>query len=537
MRWFVRGDIDGFFGLALDNLVQLLLIVALCQGVLGFPLELIYGTIFPASAISLLIGNLFYAWQAKRLAARTGRTDVCALPYGINTVSLIAFVFLVMLPVKLQAVSNGMEEDKAAYFAFQVGLLACVGSGLIELFGSFFAQIIRRITPRAALLATLSGIALTFVSMPFVFQAYARPVVGLVTLGIILLTYFGKVRFKGGLPGGLVAILVGTAIAWGMGYSPDRSAQIQEPSWNPPQFQSDFFSLLGDWSLWQMFLPIIIPMGLFNLLGSLQNIESAEAAGDSYPTTPSLAVNGLGTLTAACFGSCFPTTIYVGHPGWKGLGARAGYSILNALFFVVICLAGLFGTIQYVIPVDAGLAIVIYIGIVITAQAFQATPSRHAPAVVLGLFPSLAGFTTLMVSQSLMVGGFGPQQPITEETIGKFHAGGTWIEGAFALDQGFVLTSMVLAALTVAIIDRQFWLGTLWALAGSAFSAIGLIHSYYVDGNTTRLAMGTPAWEWALGYAVMAALLALVPWITEPEPAESKEAAELEEDAASQPIQ
>src|SRR5207237_925680 len=92
MNWFVRGDLDGFFGLALDNLVQLLLIDNLCRFVLGFPPDLLYGRVLPACAVSLLVGNLFYAWQAHRLAARTGRTDVCALPYGINTVSLIAHV-------------------------------------------------------------------------------------------------------------------------------------------------------------------------------------------------------------------------------------------------------------------------------------------------------------------------------------------------------------------------------------------------------------------------------------------------------------
>src|SRR5436309_2044967 len=98
MRPFVRGDLDGFFGLALDNLVQLLLIDSLCRFVLGFPPELVYGRILPGAAVSLLIGNLFYAWQAHRLAARTGRTDVCALPYGINTPSVFGHVFLVMLP-------------------------------------------------------------------------------------------------------------------------------------------------------------------------------------------------------------------------------------------------------------------------------------------------------------------------------------------------------------------------------------------------------------------------------------------------------
>src|SRR6476619_6697302 len=81
MKWFVRGDIDGFFGLALDNLVQLLLIDTLCRFVLGFPPDLVYGRVLPGAAISILLGNVFYAAQARKLARETGRTDVCALPY------------------------------------------------------------------------------------------------------------------------------------------------------------------------------------------------------------------------------------------------------------------------------------------------------------------------------------------------------------------------------------------------------------------------------------------------------------------------
>jgi adenine/guanine/hypoxanthine permease len=125
MKWMTRGDVDGFFGLALDNLVQLLVIDALCRGVLGFPVELVYGRILPGAAVSLLVGNLYYARQAMALARRTGRTDVCALPYGINTVSLFAYVFLVMLPAKLAAEAAGVADP--ATVAWQAGLVACVG--------------------------------------------------------------------------------------------------------------------------------------------------------------------------------------------------------------------------------------------------------------------------------------------------------------------------------------------------------------------------------------------------------------------------
>src|SRR5882757_1712666 len=212
MPWLVRGDIDGFFGLALDNLVQLLLIDTLCRFVLGFPPELVYGRVLPGAAVSILLGNVFYAVQARRLAERTGRTDVCALPYGINTVSLIAHVFLVMLPAKALATAAGAPDPVRV--AWQAGLVACLGSGIIELVCAPIAERIRQATPRAALLSTLAGIALTFIALGFLFRAFARPIVGLTTLGIVLLTYFGRVRFRGGLPGGLVAVAIGAALAW-----------------------------------------------------------------------------------------------------------------------------------------------------------------------------------------------------------------------------------------------------------------------------------------------------------------------------------
>ncbi|MGH7893241.1 MAG: NCS2 family permease, partial [Candidatus Binatia bacterium] len=183
MPWLVRGDIDGFFGLALDNLVQLLLIDALCRGVIGMPADLLYGRVLPGAAVSLLVGNLFYAWQARRLAAATGRTDVCALPYGINTVSLFGHVFLVMLPAKLAAEAVGAADPVRV--AWQAGLVACLGSGVIELVCAAFAERVRQATPRAALLSTLAGIALTFIALGFLFRAFARPIVGLTTLAIV----------------------------------------------------------------------------------------------------------------------------------------------------------------------------------------------------------------------------------------------------------------------------------------------------------------------------------------------------------------
>jgi adenine/guanine/hypoxanthine permease len=515
MRWFVRGDIDGFFGLALDNLVQLLLIGALCSGVLGFPPDLIYQTVLPAVAVSLLVGNLFYAWQAHELALETRRTDVCALPYGINTVSLLAHVFLVMLPAKLDAMDKGPEL--ASRIAWQAGLAACFGSGAIELVGALFAGYLRKATPRAALLSTLAGIALGFIAMSFLFRTFARPIIGLSTLGIVLLTYFGGVRFKGGLPGGLVAVALGTAIAWITGVAPQPDVQPQWPRLCLPV--PVFGDLLDGFrhGYFVKYISIIIPMGLFNLIGSLQNIESAEAAGDRYAVFPSLTANGIGSVAAALFGSCFPTTIYIGHPGWKAMGARTGYSILNAIFFSIVCLFGLLSAIQYAIPVDAGMAILLFIGIVITSQAFQATPREHAPAVVVGLLPGIAAWGTLMATQALQVAGFGSEKGrvFSAALLPYFEQKDTWIGGAFALSEGFIFTSMILAAATVAIIEKKFYRAAIWCAAAAVLSGVGLMHSYRFTPGGTAMQLFTPAWPFVIGYAMMGGLLLLAPWVTE----------------------
>jgi AGZA family xanthine/uracil permease-like MFS transporter len=512
-RWFVAGDIDGFFGLALDNLIQLLVIVGLCRVVLGFDDALLLGRVLPGVALSVLVGNLYYAWQAHRLARETGRDDVTALPYGINTVSLFAFIFLVMLPAKLVALSGGATEGQAVRAAWTAGVLACLGSGLIEFGGSFVAEFLRKLTPRAAMLSTLAGIALGFISIGFLFRTFATPLVGFLPLGVVLMVYFGKVRFPARIPGGLVAVVLGVVLAWATGLC----------SWDPEQVKS----VVGGVGVYPpipaigavvealrsgyagTYLAVIVPMGLINLIGSLQNIESAEAGGDSFPTGPSLAVNGVGSIVAALFGSCFPTTIYIGHPGWKGLGARVGYSILDGLFVSVLCLTGTIGLIAYLVPIEAGMAIVLWIGLVMAAQAFQATPRAHAPAAVVGILPGVAAWGALMLKGGLRAGGagipgqtdFGPHllAPLMQADI---HA-----HGVFALEQGFVVTAMIWSAATVNVIERKFVAAALWCVAAAVCSIVGLIHSYTWTASDTvvDLRFG-PGWPWALAYLLLGVL-------------------------------
>src|SRR5258708_21586697 len=171
---FVKRDVDGFFGLFIETLVQLLLIPILCAGMCGMQGDdsrFIFAYILPGAAVSILMGNVFYAWQAHRLAARTNRSDVTALPFGINTPSLIVYIFFVMAPV--------YQKTNSAEAAWQMGLFACLGRGVIEVSGAFVAGWVRRHTPRAALLSTLAGISIGFFAMTFALQIFLPPLAAL----------------------------------------------------------------------------------------------------------------------------------------------------------------------------------------------------------------------------------------------------------------------------------------------------------------------------------------------------------------------
>jgi AGZA family xanthine/uracil permease-like MFS transporter len=496
--WFVKGDIDGFFGLAIDNLIQFLLIATLCPLIAGIPAAFVYSRVLPGAALSVLFGNLFYSWQAHRLALREKRRNVTALPYGINTVSLFAYLIFIMGPV--------YRETGSWDLAWKAGLLACLGSGIIEFSGAFVVDWLRRVTPRAALLSTLAGIAITFISMDFAFRTFEKPVIAMLPLAIILIQYFAKIRFPFGLPGGLVAVAAGSILAWALGVMDAGAVRTAaaEVGFKAPHFSgAELFGVINSQYLYR-YLSIIIPMGLFNVIGSVQNLESAEAAGDRYETVAPLAVNGLGSMLAAFLGSCFPTTIYIGHPGWKGLGARTGYSMLNGLFFTAIALFGCMNLINKIVPMEAGIAIVLWIGIVIAAQAYQATPREHAPAVVVGLFPAFAAWGLNLLKQ----GYLGAGTTLSAEVAKGIPING--FAGIAALDSGFIFTSMILAAVSVFLIERDFLKAASWSIAAAVLAFFGVIHSYAFVGNETVQVYGWAVGsKFAFGYACFAGVFLL----------------------------
>ena len=203
--WWEPGDWNGFFGLGTNVLVNLLVLTGLLKFVIGIPDEVLFGSILPAVGLMLFLGNVYYAWMAMRLGTKEGRSDVTALPSGPSVPHMFFVVFAIMLPIKA---TSGWEA------AWQAGMIWVFVEGIVLFICAHIAPTIRRITPRAALLGTLAGISITFISMRPAFEIAETPIIGLVCLAIILAAWFGKVRYPGNVPGGLVAIAVGTILAW-----------------------------------------------------------------------------------------------------------------------------------------------------------------------------------------------------------------------------------------------------------------------------------------------------------------------------------
>src|SRR6201995_4907646 len=201
------GDWNAFFGFGTNILVTMLVLTGLLRFVLKMPGSLVFGRILPALGLMMCLSTFYYAFLAYRLALRTGRTDVCALPSGVSVPHMFIVTFVIMLPVTLKT-GDPMK-------GWSAGLVWVFFQSFILMIGGFVAPFIRRITPRAALLGTLAGVSLTFIAMRPALEMYMTPQIGVICFAVILVSWFGGFKYPRGIPAGLVAILVGMVIAWG----------------------------------------------------------------------------------------------------------------------------------------------------------------------------------------------------------------------------------------------------------------------------------------------------------------------------------
>jgi len=504
------GDWNAFFGFGTNILVNLLVLTGLLRFVLKMPDALVFGRILPATGMMLFLSTIYYAWLAYRLAKRTGRTDVCALPSGVSVPHMFVVTFVIMLPIALKTGDpvKGWEAGLTWVFIQSFVLMA----------GGFIAPVIRKITPRAALLGTLAGVSITFISMRPALEMFRTPVIGITCFAIILASWFGGVRYFRGIPAGLVAIVVGSIIAWisnafGLGYG---GLSLENLAHSFTNFGFSFplpaadhvfsgFQFLG------VILVTAIPFGIYDLVEAMDNVESAAVAGDSFPTTRVLTADGVVSLIGCMMGNPFINAVYIGHPGWKAMGGRIGYSAATGIMVILLSWLGIISVAVSVIPVVAISPILLYIGMLIGAQAFQETPKSHAPAIILAFTPHLAAWGKTQIDNALGAGG------TSAAAIGldKLGQNGVLYPGLEVLGGGAILGGLILGAIAVFMIDRQFVKAGAFALAGAVLTFFGFMHGEKIGiGQTPVVAVSYLAV--AIIMVAVAKLTVVLPKMAEP---------------------
>ena len=209
--------------------------------------------------------------------------------------------------------------------------------------------------------------------------------------------------------------------------------------------------------------------------------------GDHYPTTRVLTADGVVSLIGCLMGNPFINAVYIGHPGWKAMGGRLGYALATGFMVIALCWFGIVAVLLAIFPVVAISPILLYIGMLIGAQAFQTTPARHAPAIVLALVPHLAAWAKVQIDGALTAAG------TSAAAVGLDKLGGVGVvyEGIEVLGGGAILTGLVLGAIAVFIIERQLVHAAAFALAGAVLTYFGFMHGEAV-GDRRAWARGHP---------------------------------------------
>src|SRR5436853_4837718 len=366
--------------------------------------------------------------------------------------------------------------------AWKVGMAATLAIGVAKVGLAFGGAWARRVVPRAALLGSIAGVAILLIAFLPTLKILRDPLVGLVALLVLLLGLFGRVRMPLGVPGAFAAVLAGTALFWlraWLGRGGDAGPPVAVTlalaiPWPTLAWLDALEATLP-------YLSLALPFALVTIIGGIDNTESAAAAGDEYRTRDILLTEAGATVLAALCGGVVQNTPYIGHPAYKAMGARAGYTLTTGLVIGVGAALGVLSLLVTLLPEAAVAPILVFIGLEITAQAFLASPPRHGAAVALTFVPVAAAVVVIQLGGAL--GALG-------KTAADLRGDAALTYGTLiVLGNGFILTAVLWGWALVAMIERRFLLTAAVLAVASLATLVGLVHS--------PLPGGAVFWPWA----------------------------------------
>ncbi|WP_146515140.1 permease [Rubripirellula amarantea] len=479
----------------LDNIAGLILMVGILTFGFGFPIEFAVSAMVPGTALGVLVGDLMFFYLAFRLAKQTGNQEVTAMPLGLDTPSTFGITALVLGASFKQGQAMGLEDIEAAYRTWHIGIWCIVLTGLLKFALAPFTEWVRTIIPRAGLLGSLAAIALVLISFLPLTEILGHPLPGMLALVIVLTTLIARVPLPGNVPGTLGALIVSGTVYYLMCAVPGNAYHFPEPlvvEWFPTRWLEAWqFGWLSHFSDALPYLPIAMPFAIATVVGGIDCTESAASAGDAYDTRTVIGIEGFATLIAGLSGGVIQTTPYIGHPAYKAMGGRAGYTLATALVVGSAGLVGYFAYLNAYIPAPAVYPILVFVGLEITAQSFIATPRRHYAAVAIACLPALA-FLAINIPNRIF-----NDQALRDAGLSATTLADGLLMGNLStinmLSSGFILTSLLWSWALASAIDRKLDVAAKVFLLAAAFTIVGAMHSP-LDGSRLFLPIGPEGW-------------------------------------------
>ncbi len=506
--WFAVGDINGFFGLMFDNLTVLSFLAGILIFAFQYPAEIVYKKMFPGTALGVLFGDLVYTYMAIRLAKKKNDPTVTAMPLGLDTPSTIGIALTVLGPAFIYLKGQGMAPADAAMMTWYIGMATMIIIGLIKFVFSFLGNWVQKIVPQAGLLGSLAGIGLALIGFIPMVEIFGLPIVGLISLGIILYSLVAKIQLPKNFPAVFGAVALGSVVYYilaptgllGIHYAPPPPVNLTVGfPWPTLDFLKGFSEALR-------YLPIAFPFAMLTIVGGINVTESARTAGDDYNTRDILLTEAFATLIAGLCGGVAQTTPYIGQPAYKSMGSRAGYTLLTGLF---IGLGGMLGYVSFIvelIPRPILAPILVFVAIDIMAQAFHACPPQHAPAVAISYLPSVARLLQIKLNPNItsMLASFNETVRTIPETV-----------VTVALGNGFILTAMLWGAFIAKLIDKKVKTASVYLALLAVLSFFGIIHSALPEGSMyfpwqLPWQLQVVPYQFSMGYVVLAAMFLLL---------------------------
>lgn len=463
-NYFGKGEWEAFFGLFGDVFSKVAAIIGILYIAEGFPVEIVMGKMLPGIGFASLIGSLIYFWEAYDVGKKCGRCDVTALPFGISSTQVFAWMFLILVPI--------YRRTGDATLAWQISLAACLLGGIIEVAGAFVSKVMLKYIPNSALMGNMAAGALVWLAFNGFVTVFQVPMISVIPLFLLIIAFKKKKTFIKNVPNSLLIILVGSVFAWITGYCNLDGVKdsIKYFAFYPPtNCLSDIvkgFKEIGP------YLSIIVPLQIANFIGTMQSVESATISGDNYPVKRSMALDGITTILSSLTGSPFPTSVYYGHIGWKKMGARSGYMLLMS-FTYITCFLGLPLIILSIVPYEVVIVLLVFVGLTVASEVADNMEKEYSSVIYISLFPILAQYIYNLINDVLKVAG----TSITEVSLQAFNEAGLMVSAIQVLSYGAFASSLLYAVWIAYVYRREFNRAGITAFILSVLSAVGFIHS------------------------------------------------------------